>query len=209
MVFNKTIEGKKQESLAKAFVFCMHELKAFPGNLLNQYQFEYQQRKIMMSSKMEIYGNDHSRETAQPLHTPGTWGEAILGGLPHALMGLLIGVGKFVTANGSYRFSQSVPITIGVSLGILVVGLLIIAWRKGWPLWSASWYLYGTWMSVAIIGLVIEGLNLQESWRYTNALFLVWIALCLIGYFSILVNDRLRGLVSVAFLFPFLGLMML
>jgi hypothetical protein len=42
---------------------------------------------------------------------------------------------------------------IGISLAFLVVATLIIAWRKGWPLWSASWFLYATWVIYAILDL--------------------------------------------------------
>jgi hypothetical protein len=139
---------------------------------------------------------------------PGTWGTAFLAGLPHLLMGLLFGAGKLGIFD-IYGVSQVGNAIVGIGLALLVVGMLIYAWRRGWPLWSASWYLYGTWVSLASIGLTIESLNLEESWRYTNALFIGWILLCMIGYFVILSRSKLHGLLSVAFLFPMLSLMML
>ena len=87
--------------------------------------------------------------------------------------------------------------------------MLIYAWRRGWPLWSASWYLYGTWVSLVVIGLIIKDLNLEGSWRYTNALFIGWILLCIVGYLIIVSRSKLHGLLSVAFLFPMLSVMML
>lgn len=139
---------------------------------------------------------------------PGTWGAAFLAGLPHLLMGLLIGAGKLGIFD-IYQVSQTGNAIIGIGLALLVIGILIYAWRRGWPLWSASWYLYGTWVSLAIIGLTIESLNLVESWRYTYAMFIGWILLCIIGYFVILSKSKLHGLLSVAFLFPMLSVMML
>jgi hypothetical protein len=138
---------------------------------------------------------------------PGTWGTAFLAGLPHLLMGLLIGAGKL--GNIDNQVSQTGNAIVGIGLALLVIGMLIVAWRRGWPLWSASWYLYGTWTSLVIIGLTIESLNLEESWRYTYAMFIGWILLCIIGYFIILSKSKLHGLLSVAFLFPMLSVMML
>jgi hypothetical protein len=100
-------------------------------------------------------------------------------------------------------------VILGVTLALLVVAMLIVAGRRGWPLWSASWYLYGTWVTVVILGLIIEKLNLEKSWRYTNAMFFLWIFICIIGYFMILSKSKLHGLLSVAFLFPMLSVMMM
>ena len=139
---------------------------------------------------------------------PGTWGGALLAGLPHLLMGLLIGLGK-LSVFDVYQPAQPSSVIIGIALALFVAVVLILAWRRGWPLWSASWYLYGTWAIIAIFGLTIENLNLEDSWRYTNAMFFGWILLCMIGYFVILTKSKLHGLLSVAFLFPLLGVMML
>ncbi|MGB2911347.1 MAG: hypothetical protein WBF05_12485 [Anaerolineales bacterium] len=138
---------------------------------------------------------------------PGTWGAAILAGLPHLLMGLLIGVGKLL--DQTIQINQNISNALGISLGLLVIAILIYAWRRGWPLWSASWYFYGSWVSLAIIALTIERLNLEEMWRYNNAINVGWILLCIIGYFVILAKSKLHGLLSVAFLFPTLSMLMM
>ena len=122
-------------------------------------------------------------------------------------MSLLIGTGKLLdqTVEIHQRFSTF----LGVGLGLLVVIVLLIAWRRGWPLWSASWYMYGSWVVMALISFTIKSLPLRDSWRYTNALFLLWILLCIVAYFFLFARDRVRGIVTVAFLFPFLGVSML
>jgi hypothetical protein len=135
--------------------------------------------------------------------------DAFLAGMPHLLMGLLIGIGKLLSATEVYPPSQAVSSFVGVFLGLLVVVVLIAAWRLGWPLWSASWYLYGTWVGMVIIALGIERLDLNQPWRYNDALFLGWVILILIGYFRLLIKDRLKGLLAIAFIFPILGVPML
>jgi len=139
---------------------------------------------------------------------PGAWGAAFLAGLPHLLMGLLICLGR-LSVFDVYQTSNTIPVIIGVALALLVAAMLILAWRRRWPLWSASWYLYGAWVTMAVLSLAIESLDLRDSWRYTNALFVGWILFCITGYFAILSRSNLHGLLSVAFLFPLLGVMML
>jgi hypothetical protein len=152
--------------------------------------------------------NTQGNSFSHPEPRPGSWKAAFLAGLPHILMGLLIGTGKLLTTAAS-RPSQAMSIIAGVSLMGLVVIVLFFAWRRGWPLWSASWYGYGTWTAMALISFVISQLELDEDWRYTNALFLGWIGLCIIGYFYLFSKDRLKALLAVAFLFPMLGIMFL
>jgi hypothetical protein len=151
--------------------------------------------------------NTRGNSFGHPEPRPGSWKAAFLAGLPHILMGLLIGIGKSLTT--ATTSSQTMSIIAGVSLMGLVVVVLFFAWRRGWPLWSASWYGYGTWAAMALISFVISQLELDEDWRYSNALFLGWIGLCIIGYFYILSKDRLKALLAVAFLFPMLGIMFL
>ena len=139
---------------------------------------------------------------------PGALGVAVMAGLPHLLMGLLLGFGKLGVFD-LVQVSQTGTAIIGIGLALLVLGVLVFAWRRGWPLWGASWYLYGTWVSVVIIGLTIESSDLEESWRYTNAMFFGWILLCIIGYLAILSKSKLHGLLSAAFLIPMLSVMML
>ena len=198
-VFMQAIEAHAGTS--KALRFLLRELKELPGSLLRQHWLAIRKEQVPMTTLTE--SNGVQIEERQP----GTWRTAFLAGLPHLLMGLLIGVGKL--GNIDNQASQTGSAIVGIGLALLVIGMLIIAWRRGWPLWSASWYLYGTWISLVIIGLIIESLNLEGSWRYTYAMFIGWILLCIIGYFIILSKSKLHGLLSVAFLFPMLSVMML
>jgi hypothetical protein len=189
-------------SIWSAIILFARELKDFPGNLLRQHWLAFKEDSNPMTTLAE--SNHVPAETRQP----GSWGAAFLAGLPHLLMGALIGLGKLFVV-GVYENAPTIPAVIGSALGLLVVAALVLAWRHGWPLWSASWYLYGIWVTMAILSLTVENLNLEESWRYTNALFFGWILVCIIGYVFLLTQSKLHGLLSVAFLFPLLGVMML
>ena len=199
-VFMQAVEAHSGTS--KALRFFLRELKDLPGSLLRQHWLAIRKEKVPMTTLTE--SNGVQIEERQP----GTWRTVFLAGLPHLLMGLLIWVGKLGMFD-VYQVSQTGNAIIGIGLALLAIGMLLYAWRCGWPLWSASWYLYGTWVSLAITGLTIESLNLEDSWRYTNAMFLGWILLCIIGYFVILSKSKLHGLLSVASLFPMLSVTMM
>jgi len=137
-------------------------------------------------------------------HQPGSWGAVILAGLPHLLVGLLLGWSSLLTV--SIDPDQKYATNLGIGLAILVIALLMIAWQRGWPLWSASWYLYGTWIVLVMLSQVIEKLDLRESWRYSSAMLLGWLIFCIGGYFSLSLKSKLHALLAIAFLFPFIGM---
>lgn len=199
-VFEQAVAERAKDG--KTLAFCLREVRDVPGSLLRQHWLAIRKEKIPITTLTESNGIQFEERQ------PGAWGTAFLAGLPHLLMGLLIGAGKLGIFD-IYQVSQTGNAIIGIGLALLVMGMLIFAWRRGWPLWSASWYLYGTWVFLAIVGLTIENLDLEDSWRYTYAMFLGWILLCIVGYFMILSKSRLHGLLSVAFLFPLLGVMFL
>lgn len=196
-----------QSSVHALIKIFLREISDLPGSLLQQHWSAIQKEKPLMNAISETNGLSPSRPVASECN-PSTWGAAFLAGLPHLLMGLLIGAGKLGIFD-IYKVSQTGTAIIGIGFALLVIGTLIFAWRLGWPLWSASWNLYGAWVTIAIIEIGIESLNLENSWIYTNTLFLVWIIVCVIGYFLILSKSKLHGLLSGAFLFPLLSVVMM
>ncbi|NLE44107.1 MAG: hypothetical protein GX620_05260 [Chloroflexi bacterium] len=200
VVFEQAMEARPGASASLRFL--LRELRDLPGSALRQHWLAIRQEE----SRMSTLG--HSREVRAGEQQPSAWAAASLAGLPHLLMGILVGGSKcgFLQIQ---QASQTAVGMIGAGLALCVVGTLVYAWQRGWPLWSASWYLYGTWVSLVAIGLTIESLNLKESWRYTNAAFVGWILFCVFGYLIIVSKSRLHGLLSIAFLFPLLSTMML
>ena len=185
----------------QSFNFFLLELLDLPGNLIRQHWPAIRKENTPMN---KLFKNNMT-PTENP--QPGNWGAAIMAGLPQLLLGVLISLGKFSVFD-IYDNSQILSVIVGITLFIMCVAVLVYAWRRGWPLWSATWYLYGIWGIIAILSLTIESLNLEESWRYTNVLFLSWMLICVIGYFLLLIKSKMHGLLSVAFLFPILGTIM-
>lgn len=207
-VFLEGVEDRLWDGLSAALVFCMCELRDFPGNFLRQRWVEYRKKRSMMNSLSINLENSPLASPGAPRHLPGRWRAAFLAGLPHLLMAALIGVGKFLPATAAASISNTILATMGALLSILFLIVLFAAWRWGWPLWSASWYLYGAWGGLALLNLAVMRLDLVDDWRYTNALYAGWFLFCALGYGYLLLKDSLRGLMAVAFLFPFLGILL-
>jgi hypothetical protein len=207
-VFSQAIEEQTKEGIAKFLAFCMRELIDLPGSVYKQHWAEIRKEGSGMTGVAEI----NEKKQYSPIaidHHPGSWGEAFLSGLPHLLMGLLIGVGKLLTTSPTTQLTQSVSVVLGLSLGLLVVIVMIYAWRRKWPLWSASWYGYSIFILMGIVTYIISKIDINESWRYTNAVFLSWLAIWGIGYLYLFFRDRLRALLTIFFFIPLLGVMML
>jgi|GEM_PF-5795554 len=200
-VFGVALEEARQRSPLRWLALFGRELRDWPPAIWREHLRE--RKGNMKTDKFSAKENSLNTNERQP----GTWVAAFLAGLPHLLVGLLIGGGKML--GDSNPVNQPIMAGVGITLGILVMAMLVIAWRGGWPLWSASWYLYGTWVILALINLVIERLHLEASWRYSNALLFLWFGFCLAGYVSLLIKSKLHGLVAIAFIFPFLGIQML
>lgn len=203
-VFDSALTEHARNNFFRVLAFFLLEIREFPANVLRQHWQGIWNKGGKMSTISETIHNptSPSQETA---HQPGDWQSAILAGLPHFLVGLMGAIGKIIEAD-SYPAYSSIVTVVAIAMMILVAGMLLYAWRVHWPLWSASWYMYGAWIVIVILGLGIEQLNLEESWRYSNLLIPVWIGACLVGYFLILSRDRLKGLLAIVFVFPFIGL---
>ncbi|MEA3336916.1 MAG: hypothetical protein U9R25_13475 [Chloroflexota bacterium] len=133
----------------------------------------------------------------------GSWRDSLLAGLPHLLLALLIGLTSLPAIRGqlSPGLQRLAPIFTGVTVlgmvAVLLVGLLK-ARREGWPLWSASWYLY------AIIPILMAPIIFLQEASFARRVSLdqayLYIALPLVlGLFFYLLirRDRFMALMAV------------
>lgn len=207
-VFSQAIEERSRMGIVKTLVFCLRELKDFPGSLYHQHWVETQKEGSQMTAVPET-NQIKQHVPAASEHLPGSWRAAILAGLPHLLMGLVIGAGRFLTLSDTNQPLQIVSTILGISLALLVAIILFYAWRRSWPLWSASWYGYGFLFLMGIVSLIIFELNIQESWRFTLAAFFIWLGIWGTAYLYLFFRDRLRALLTIFFIVPLIGVMTL
>ncbi len=138
---------------------CLRELRDLPASLVREHWHALRTKGVAMN------------ETSQP----GAWKDAALAGLPHLLVATLALLPLGTFKNGSTVYPVWLPI-----LPVFIVAALVLAWRRGWPRWAASWYVY-----LAMIVLLLPQI----------ALFAV--PLIIVGWlYWITGRDRIKGLLT-------------
>jgi hypothetical protein len=202
-VFAARVDEVTREGLVRTWMLFFREIRDWP---ITVWQAHRSERRDKRMTTLPVGQKEISTTCSE---RAGTWREVILGGLPHFLMGSLIAANKFLSVVESYPKSRDVSLVYGICLGMLVIAILFLAWRRDWPNWSASWYGYPTFIVMVLMFYGVIGFKLPESWHYTNTLFLGWLALWGIGYLYLFFKDRIKALLAIFFLLPLLGVEML
>ena len=81
---------------------------------------------------------------------------------------------------------------------LAILGSLGLAWRRGWPRWAASWYLYWGLAPLMAVGALINRWETGHTWEKINALLVQVIVPLAIAYllYRITRSDRIRGLLA-------------
>ncbi len=107
-----------------------------------------------------------------------------------------------ISAPLSYWSTPRVLYTLSEWLFLLLVAaMLLVAWRKSWPRWFASWAGFG------MVALILGLLNLRVMYEVMfleAAIPLLWFVLCLYLYGRLAARDLFTGLVAVLPVFPML-----
>ncbi|MGC9398043.1 MAG: hypothetical protein ACP5HM_02785 [Anaerolineae bacterium] len=121
------------------------------------------------------------------------WGLAVLAGLPHLLFPLA-GESALIGHHLSLAWlDENAALTAFLAL---IAGVLIVAWRRGWPRWAASWIGYG----VIVVQLApygdtfINRLSSQMPTGLSDAFFFARVILSFGVGFLLAGRDRLSGL---------------
>jgi hypothetical protein len=174
-VFTEALgEAADRGRLAMAAV-CARELCDWPGSLLREHWSALTSKEVTM-------------DTIATKSSPGSWGAAILAGSPHflyalalylsSLIGTLFGIPFF------WRASEWAFI-------VLMIAALLLAWRRGWPRWSASWIGYGlVWILAALVSRFYDGVPGVIA-------ISVWLILVAATIFILARRDQLAVLLAV------------
>ncbi len=172
------------------------ELKQLPGSWLREHRRARRGREAEMQTKGAQLVRD---DRISGRRTPG-WSEALLAALPYLLFGIFEILGSWLNAT-----SVITPENKGMewlnyaglaSLAGVVLATLILAWRRGWPLWSASWYLFYTMPLLGLlVGLVAQNLD-PFSALGQIAGFLIGMVFIAGLLYTITRFDRLRGMLA-------------
>jgi hypothetical protein len=131
---------------------------------------------------------------------PASWRDAALAGSPHLLAALILGVPGLLRAYGVLApYTQGIPASetlLSLGLAGAIVLALIIAWRRGWPRWSASWAAYGLVLTALPVVMLLQ--NGTTPTVLSGAFVLVVMPLALAWFlYRVARQDWLGGLLVI------------
>jgi hypothetical protein len=209
-VFAEALAGTAAQGWASLASLLLRELRDWPGALLRAHWYALKKEKMMGGNMESTVFSSDVPPTLEDRHAPVPWREALLAGLPHALVALIIlavGVGRPIMPSPRQVYSV-IEIVLGATFILSVVVAMVVAWRRGWPRWSASWFAYAFLLLMFPLGSVLDQWKVPlGSWRLMLLLpgvyFRLLVPLLLVAmlYASVLRN-RLKVLLIVLSLMP-------
>lgn len=195
-VFAEALERAREDGWAAVLRLIVHELKYMPGSWLREHRQAWRdEEEGMQTNGRRLLGDDHV--TGGPT---GSWREGILAALPYLMFGIFETLGSLLGEIGvispENKGMQALNYAGLVCLAGTIFVTLIFAWRRGWPLWSASWYLIYTlpllWL---MIWLVNQTLDPFSALGQISSFLIVML---LIGgvLYAITRLDRSRGMLA-------------
>jgi hypothetical protein len=132
-----------------------------------------------------------------------SWGEISLASLPFLLVLLAEGLPKLLVESGLLTWEAAsmrlVNIGIAAVLIISLLGVFILAWRRRWPLWSATWYLFFC-IPLLLLAVGLSSWQTQGRLEFTitqDAVMYVWIPLLIaVLLYTVTRLDPLRGMLA-------------
>ncbi len=98
-----------------------------------------------MGNNIRYTTNEQGADPLSGKRSPaGGWGEILLAALPFLLILLADGLPKLLVEGGLLTWEDAGMRILNTGLTVLLIGCLlaifILAWRRRWPAWSATWY---------------------------------------------------------------------
>jgi len=177
---------------------CWRELRGALVSLLREHWHDLTAEESTMREPAEINGDAGGIQAIRGEgNEPASWRDAALAGLPHLLMALILGAPGLLRAYGVLApYTRGIPVSETVlSLGLAgaIVLALIIAWRRGWPRWSASWAAYGLVLAALPVMMLLQ--NGTTPTALSEAFVSVVTPLALAWFlYRVTRQDWLRGL---------------
>jgi hypothetical protein len=146
-------------SLARA---SFRELRTWPGAVIREHWLNMRRSTREKRMSQAIY----AKQTVGGIPVapgeadePGSRADAVMAGLAHLLTALAMGVPgtlrELFDVSSDAEWLRVLSIALGVALLGTIVVALVVAWRRGWPRWSASYYGYGLLVVAGPVGLFL------------------------------------------------------
>lgn len=157
-----------------------------------------------MKEEIQISANPQNHEPAAGGRLrAASWGEVLLAILPFVLILLAEGLPKLLVTSGVLSYENAAMRILTIAMTIVLVACLlaalILAWRRGWPPWSSTWYLF---FSVPLLLLAVGLWSWVRQGRFNSTItqedvMFLWVPL-LVAVLLYLVTrlHPLRGLLA-------------
>jgi hypothetical protein len=143
-VFAEAAARAAEEGWGPLTRLSLRELRDWPGALVRAHWRALRKETTMTEHAKSTIPPSNDGAASQIPYSPAPWREAALAGLPHVIAALIYH-GAFValaygavTGGGAIRLIVAAP----AILAFITAAAIGIAWQRGWPRWSASWFAY-------------------------------------------------------------------
>jgi hypothetical protein len=157
-----------------------------------------------MTAEIQFTANQPHAQPASGGKLPAaSWADIALAALPFLLVLLADGLPKLLVESGLLTWESAAMRILNIGLAILLVASLlavfILAWRRRWPLWTATWYLFYC-ISLLLLAVGLSSWLVRGSFDSTinqDQIMYIWLPL-LIAVLLYLVTrlQPLRGLLA-------------
>ena len=176
----------------------LRELRTLPLTIVYEYWLSISNRSkeaIMDDIAGSMRLSEDTKPSLENGAQPEDWKSALLAGIPHIIITVLLIVVTLTTQNRSGApLLKIIEITTGIFIwtlvGVLIAGL-IIAWRKGWPRWAASYYFYAFVMAAAPL------LLLTQNRGFDGYLMLFYLLALVVWIYTVTRRDAIKGLLMI------------
>ena len=189
-------EVQRRGTLALAGM-VVREMRGLLAGALSEHWQALSSKEAAVSSTLEMNGATGTAQiNLQSGSEPGSWRGALLAGLPHILMACLLIIPTMMEVYDLGTENEWVvlafPIAIAVVFVFLIGVVLFFARRKGWPRWTASWYLYGIVLVTIPVLMLFQLINESTPQYIMEAMMFVMPVFLAVLLYEIARRDRLK-----------------
>ena len=180
-VFKQSLQEAENTNWRAPCSRLLRELYDYPACLLQAHLAEMRRKEAVMSLDGDFINRELLLRPADD-GNPGTRQDALLAALPMVAVGLYGGGMGFLAAttpgasNGWQVFVRVLEIGSAILLVLSMLGMTILAWRRGWPRWFAPWMPF--WL-VPVLALINWPLQALELYWIQNVLLYIQFPLAL------------------------------
>jgi hypothetical protein len=122
------------------------ELADLPASLAHQYWLAFTRREGIMNGTLQL-GQllDEEISAAGGESSPASWREALLAAAPFLVLLPILVTSKLLVLSGLAVWGSNLLRVVDICYALLVfasvLATLVVAWRRRWPRWSATWFI--------------------------------------------------------------------